>query len=115
MIATGAVSITYPDGSEVDVTRLRGNPRSGLRKVDLDTDTANVLWVRPTVGAWSLSTGDGSASDDDGVADGHLGARFDLMEPIGDSPPPPERIESHDVVIAINARTFDVLVAGVRP
>lgn len=80
----------------------------------------DVLLVRPVeavppghdaaqeAGAWRLLLGDGARWDGDGVENGRVRLTPALMQPLGDSPPPPDRLRPGDVLVAIDSRTLEV-------
>jgi hypothetical protein len=77
-LATGQVTAAAPAGYPLRLVSWRGQGivRSSARadRVEDACTFAEVLLVRPGVGAWQLTVGDGSSSDDDGAADGRIAA-----------------------------------------
>lgn len=75
-LATGAVGSGIPPGrrgrgGELPAAALvRG--AKGIRAVQADADYAFVVVVRPGLGVWQGTCGDGAASDSDGLANGRL-------------------------------------------
>ena len=68
------------------------------------------MLVRPGVGVWQKTVGDGGTSDADGRGDGTV-----LLHPSGfarvtDASAPPTELRDGDVVVAINTYTREVHV-----
>ncbi len=83
-----------------------------------DRSYVEFLVVRPGVGAWSLSAGDGAEGDADRNYDGSLEAELATMEPFEGSPAPPEDFAAGDVVMMVDPdrmEFFAVRLKGQRP
>lgn len=112
-LATGRYAVATPEGYPLRRADWRGrglgrgNPRAD-RVEDVRT-YADVLLVRPEKGAWLLTVGDGSALDDDGVADGKVAAALDRLKPVTGAAEPPQRFEARDVVILIDPNRMEVV------
>lgn len=108
---SGSSAIAAPPGFKLREISLpaRWIP-STLDRVELALSLAEVLLVRPAVGAWRLRVGDGGESDEDGVADGTLRAALAGMWSLGDSPLPPERLQTGDVVVVIDTQNLQIAV-----
>lgn len=63
---------------------------------------AEILLVRPGVGAWTVSAADGGPADADGANDGLLEVPLDRLEPLVGAAPPPSALASGDVVVTID-------------
>jgi len=74
---------------------------------------AEVLVVRPGVGAWTLRLGDGSPADADGKANGRIAAALDRMTPLAGSPAPPSRFAAGDTVLLFDPNAMEMTVVRV--
>src|SRR3954454_22877402 len=87
-MATGNYAILAPPTSALRQTHLPLNALLGsaggpLNRLQTKHEFVEILWVRPGVGAWSLSAGDGGARDADGAPDGHVSVAPEQMEALG--------------------------------
>jgi hypothetical protein len=121
-LVTGGYALAAPP--EGPGLREVAFPKPGLGNAGAFLDDwrelLDVLLVRPAaavpaghdaaqeVGAWRLLLGDGARWDGDGTVNGRVRLTPALMQPLGDSPPPPERLRPGDVLIAIDSRTLEV-------
>ena len=112
-LQTGAFATAAPSGA---APRRKPFPSDALRAVNdvqlnrlrLKHDFLEVLWVRPGLGAWFTSAGDGGASDADHTLDGYLSITAEQMEPIGASPPPPKHYLPTDTFILVDPDTMEL-------
>ena len=74
---------------------------------------SELLVVRPGLGAWTISTGDGSATDEDGAADGATETALDRMTALESSSRPPEDFAEGDVLLLVDARSLEVVLEKV--
>lgn len=110
-LASGNSTVAAPPGFAMgEISLSKRKIADTLDRVDLTLPMAEVLLVRPSVGAWRLRVGDGGDSDEDGVADGTLRAALAGMRSLGDSPRAPERLEAGDVVVVIDTQTLQLAV-----
>lgn len=108
-LQTGGIAFASPEGSTF---RLVTFPGKGLhrgaagdfQRFEAGHEFLDVIWVRPGVGAWSFSGGDGG-SDSDHHADGRLSIDPADMKPVGDSPAPPKQYLPGDTLVWIDPRT----------
>jgi hypothetical protein len=113
-LATGQVATAAPEGyplRRVDWRGLgivRGDPRSD--RVEDARSFAEVLLVRPGVGAWRLTVGDGSEADDDGLPDGRLAAALDRMSPVAGTAEAPSRFDPKDVLVLVDPNRMELTV-----
>jgi hypothetical protein len=113
-LATGQVAVAAPEGYPLrrvswrGVGIARGNSHSD--RVEDARTFAEVLLVRPGVGAWQLTVGDGSEGDDDGAADGKIAVALDHMTPVAGTAPPPVRFDPRDVVVLIDPNRMELTV-----
>lgn len=113
-LTTGAYATAAPAGYAMrrlpfPANALRGASNAQLNRLRLKDEFLEVLWVRPGVGAWRASVGDGGLSDEDHAVDGHLSIVPKQMEPIGAAPPPPGHYLPNDTFILINPITMELL------
>jgi hypothetical protein len=100
---------------ELPARRLK---RDAARDVDAVLSPfrfAVTVLVRPAVGAWIHSGGDGGATDDDGRPDGGVRTRPAAMTRLGTAPPPPPKITPRDIVLSIAPDTGVFSIAEVTP
>jgi hypothetical protein len=96
------------------------SPRLSSPAADLLGTTANgvatfadrrsyleLLIVRPGQGAWTLSTGDGAAGDDDGAPDGVIVPAIAQLHAVGLGSGRPAALLPGDTVAAIDPSTFE--------
>jgi hypothetical protein len=113
-LQTGGYATAVPSGGAV---RRKPFPADVLRAVNdaqlnrllLRHDFLEILWVRPGVGAWLTSVGDGGSNDADHTLDGHLSIDATQMEPVGASPSPPARFLPTDTFIIVDPDTMELL------
>lgn len=72
---------------------------SGRARLDL-------LWIRPHVGAWSFSGGDGALADADRASDGSLAVSPGSLTALG-SVPTPSKFQSGDLLLLIDPHAFE--------
>jgi hypothetical protein len=118
-LASGAIATATPEGYPLRRVSWRGIGLENSPHADRVADArsyAEVLLVRPGEGAWRMTVGDGSAEDDDGVADGRVAAALDDLRPLGRSAGAPARFGPRDVVVLIdpNRMELSVVEAGER-
>jgi hypothetical protein len=92
---------------------LKSNGLGELRHIESQLVYAEVVWVRPGVGAWQMIAGDGGRFDADGVTDGRTRLSVDDMNPIADSPEHPKKIEKGDTVFIFDGRDLSYCVVEV--
>jgi hypothetical protein len=100
---------------ELPERRLR---RDGARDVDAvlsPFEFAITVLVRPPVGAWIHTGGDGGSSDDDGQPNGGVRTRPSAMTRLGDAPPAPPKIIPRDVVLSVALHSGVFSVQEVTP
>lgn len=124
-LAEGEVLLAAPPGGEVREVAFPGRGiRAALRRLEDERESLMVLWLRPRaagggdvvepIGAWAGRVFDGSARDGDELEDRRLSVRLDLLEPLGDSPPPPEEVAPGDVLVGIDTETLEIYTFRVR-
>ncbi len=94
--------------------RIRNDNNGQLRKLEIPFTEAQIVFVRPGVGAWSMEGAKDSAVDENKGAP--YGIRLDIghMQPIADAPPAPNSFHNGDVLAFIDPRwmTYSSLVVG---
>lgn len=110
-LSTGAYAVGAPSGFflrqvafpgrgfEVGAPGLVNRLRHRFSFVDM-------LVVRPGVGAWWLRAHDVGPHDHDGADDDVSTTSLEDMEPMGASPPPPDRFGKDDILVVIDPRTL---------
>lgn len=68
----------------------------------VQTGEAKILYVRPRVGAWTVSSYDGGARDADRTMNGSVVVAMESLRDLGDGVPPPETIHAGDLVLVID-------------
>jgi hypothetical protein len=118
-LASGSFEAAAPEGFRLKKVNFRGRGigerPDGRGSVADARGLAEILVVRPGVGAWTLRLGDGGPTDEDGTADGRLEAALDRMEPLPGSPPPPQSFQKDDVVIVLDPKTVTGITGRARP
>jgi hypothetical protein len=119
-LRTGSYAMTAPAGYTIRRTSLpanafRGAPNAQLNSLRLKHDFVEVLWVRPGVGVWEASVGDGGEGDADHTVDGHLSIAPEQMQAIGGSPPPPNHYLPNDTFIIVDPDTMELFAFPEAP
>jgi len=113
-LATGDFDAGAPSDFRLHRGNWRGrgidHRRDGRDQIEDARPFAEVLVVRPGVGAWTLRLGDGSPADADGAADGRLAAAFDSLEPLAGSPPPPARFAPGDTILLFDPNEMEMVL-----
>jgi hypothetical protein len=112
-VSTGSFSVSAPDGFAPSITSLPSNAlgrgtNGVLNRLSKAGDYFDILVVQPGTGAWSVTVGDGGASDADGSQDGKVSADLGAMTSIGPPVAPPKRFDAGDVLLVIDSKTFEV-------
>ncbi len=113
---TGEFGIGSPEGFTANELPFPGNgidraADGAFRVVRNRFERAEVLYVRPGVGAWWLLGVDGGSSDEDGREDSALGLSLDQAQPLWRAEPPPAEFAAGDVVVAVSLDTLDFFAA----
>ncbi|HSL81273.1 MAG TPA: hypothetical protein VLF66_00770 [Thermoanaerobaculia bacterium] len=113
---TGEFGIGSPEGFTPNELPFPGNgidraANGAWRVLRSRFERAEVLYVRPGVGAWWLLGVDGGSSDEDGREDSQLGLSLELARPLWREEPPPEEFAAGDVVVAVSLDTLDFFAA----
>ena len=113
---TGELAIGSPEGFTATELPFPGNgidraANGAWRVLRNRFERAEVLYVRPGVGAWWLLGVDGGSSDEDGLEDSALGLSLEQAQPLWREEPPPEEFAEGDVVVAVSLDTLDFFAA----
>jgi hypothetical protein len=110
-LADGRFAVAAPEGSplrEVDFPADGVRPVGGLmRELHDSRGAAEILVVRPGVGAWGLSVADGGRTDEDGANDGALVSSLREARAIGGGPATPEHFSPKDVLVMIDPQGME--------
>lgn len=115
-VSTGEVAIGTPDTKPARHTalgrdKLRKDTNGRLKKAELDAPLSYAVLVRPGVGAWELTTGDGGLRDDDGMVDGTTLASLHAFKAVRGSEAPPDEFLKGDVLLVLSPEDLS-LVSG---
>ena len=117
-LATGTLRTAAPQGYRVRQVSFRGRGL-GRRADDRDAledmrSFVEILGVRPGVGAWTVTVGDGSPIDEDLRVDGRLEVALDNLQPLGDSPAvAPDKVQRGDVVVLMDPNAMELTIVSV--
>jgi hypothetical protein len=120
-VSTGRYTIASPTPAtlqrmDLGPNALRKNGKGDLFKVDVPFGFADVLFVRPGLGSWVDTIGDGGPADDNAQPDGHVGARLDTTRTMGKKAvAAPGKLAKGDVVIVLDPlgmRYFATVIGG---
>lgn len=120
-INTGAVAVGVPPGAQLRSANVRPqsfrtNAATGAIDAFISSHEAvEILCVRPGVGAWALSNGDGGENDRDGIVNGSTMTYAGAMKPLGDSPPAPASLAPHDIIIAVDPESMTFVSTEIAP
>ncbi len=112
-LATGGVATAAPEGFRVAASDFhgRGLLRGLLAEADGLEDSRpflELLVVRPGLGAWGATVGDGGLGDEDGRTDGKLRASLGRMRAVRASGAPPDRFAAGDVVAVVDPTAMEL-------
>jgi hypothetical protein len=86
-----------------------------LKKIEWPVSEADLLVVRPGLGAWHLYASQASELDENKTNGGPLRLDVENMQAIGDSPAPPKNLKKGDIVAIFNPRRMRYGVLEVKP
>ena len=111
-LASGEFTSGVPEGFVSDEIDFPGRGiGAALNVLDSEGESKEFLWVRPTVGAWTLTALDGGRNDGDGATDRNIRADVSKFRPLGSSPVPPDRFAPGDVLVGIDYRSLTFYAA----
>jgi len=99
--------VAFPENS------LRPGPGDRLDRLEDGNDYIELLLVRPGRGAWALTTGDGTPTDESPSSDGLVLAALASMVPVGDSGEPPEEYEKDDLLLRVAPAAMEYYLARI--
>lgn len=91
-----------PPGTPATIAVLDPSEVTGAGRLVRRAVFSEILVARPGLGAWTLTAGDGGASDDDQRFDGRITTSIGRMRPVGGGVPPPSQFAPNDVIVAID-------------
>lgn len=114
-LTDGRVAVAAPEGFPLRVTSspLRGIGRGQEEAPDyleLDRTSLEAFVVRPGVGAWGVTAGDGGEGDDGPPRDRRVRADLTQLDGIQGNAVPLERFQPNDVVILVDPDRLEVVV-----
>jgi hypothetical protein len=115
-LTSGSFAVATPEGTPRREVALPGNsfrrsPRGAVEALQDARQFLEILVVRPGEGAWSLSVGDGGASDADLQPDGGVQAALTSMRPLGTAKTALDQLLPGDVVVVIDPRQMEFYAA----
>jgi hypothetical protein len=119
-LKSGAVAVGVPPGAELRPASLRpqslrANAAGLIDAFVSSRESVEILCVRPDVGAWALSNGDGGENDRDGVVNGSTTTYAGAMKPLGGSPAAPATLLPHDIIIAVDPESMTFVSTEIAP
>ncbi len=114
---SGEFALAAPAGAGVREVEFPGEsvrrgPRGGLEVLENRRQYLEILLVRPGVGAWGVSVGDGGASDSDHTPDGTIRAVLGSMRPLATSDIAPGEFRAGDVVVVVAPDSMEIWAAA---
>jgi hypothetical protein len=112
-LSSGALAIEAPPGYPLQTRTFRPGAirRGGGGEGDFleeEKRYLQLLLVRPGVGAWSGTVGDGGTTDLDGEGDGRLVYALDLLEPLAESAVlQPAVLKPSDIFVSIDIDSLE--------
>lgn len=108
-LSSGRFAVLTPQGSPAREIAFPADsfgqgPGRRFDRLEDRGDYEELLLVRAGLGAWTLTTGDGAATDESPSSDGMVRTSVSSMQPVGDSGPPPDEYESDDLLVRIAPR-----------
>jgi len=99
--------VAFPENS------LRPGPGNRLDRLEDGNDYVELLLVRPGRGAWALTTGDGTPTDESPSSDGLVLAALSSMVPVGESGEAPEEYEKDDLLLRVAPAGMEYYLARI--
>jgi len=118
-VETGSYAIATPLGFALQrlpfpTTLLKKDAEGILGLFDHDMLRAEMLIVRPRVGAWRLAAHEGENGDSDKLHNGKLSLAAADARPVAGPTTPPSRLKRRDVIAVLNPGTLEVYVGEVE-
>lgn len=119
-LASGAWTAAVPEGSSAaELPQPGRNPDRGEAGrpewVEVNRRYLEIAVVRPSLGAWALTLGDGGGNDGDGATDGSITASLARMRSLEGSPAAPDRFSPRDVVAVVDPNRLQYYVETLAP
>jgi hypothetical protein len=117
-LESGRSVIAGPDGYTINVlpvptTLLKKDAEGVIGVMDAERITAEMVIVRPKMGAWRIVASEGSGTDSDRSKNGKLSLASEDALPIGESGKAPRRLKKHDVIALIDPGRMEVFVTEI--
>ena len=117
-LLSGRFAVWTPEhspGREVafPTSSLRPGPGDRLDRLEDGNDYVELLLVRPGRGAWALTTGNGTPTDESPSSDGVVLAALASMVPVGESGEPPEEYEKDDLLLRVAPAGMEYYLARI--
>lgn len=121
-LSSGRFNVLTPQGSPVreipaPADSFGQGPGRRFDRLQDHSDLAVMLLVRPgegdDSGVWSLTTGDGAATDESPAGDGAVWTSASSMQPVGESGPPPGEYQKDDLLIRVAPRVGEYFTARI--
>ncbi len=114
-LASGAFAVATPEGTprrevELPASALRSSAAGVVETIEDARQFLEILVVRPGEGSWTLSVGDGGASDGDLQSDGSIRASLAAMRPAEATKMAPSQLLPGDVVVVVDPRLMEFYV-----
>lgn len=87
---------------------LQRNEKGDIVAFDVPSSFVEAIVLRPGVGAWALTAGDGGASDGDGRRNATTRLVLSEAKKIGDAPKPPGMLALGDMIFAVALHTGEI-------
>ena len=111
-LPSGLFSLAVPEGFPLMEIDFPGQGiGSALNTLESAGDFEQFLWVRPGLGAWALTAGDGGVNDGDQEGNHRILADVTRFAAIGKSPAPPDKFAPGDVLVGVEAHTLNIFAA----
>jgi hypothetical protein len=114
-LATGKAAIATPEGFPLRRIGLPGPGAvpggTGPDRLELNRGYLELLVVRPGIGVWGATVGDGGEMDDDGAYDGRVSVALAHLRADGTSPAAPQSLGPGDLLVAIDPNEMEVAVS----
>lgn len=111
-LASGEFTSGVPEGFVSDEIDFPGRGiGASLNVLDSEGESKEFLWVRPTVGAWTLTALDGGRNDGDGATNRNIRADVSMFRPLASSPGAPDKFAPGDVLVGVDYRSLTFYAA----
>lgn len=108
-VTTGRYGLTDGDGRLLDLQpfsadSLKNTNNGQLEKLELAAPYLYLVLVRPGVGAWELSNGDGGINDDDHAPNGKVTSLVSRFSPLSKTTEVPRNFRKSDLLVAVDVQ-----------